>query len=79
MIIRELKVVGQELSLGKRDKSGWQHKGYGKELLREAERFCSEEFDKEYLFVLSGVGVKEYYRKMGFSDLGVYLVKQLQG
>ena len=79
MIIRELKVVGQELSLGKRDKKGWQHKGYGKELVLEAERLCSEEFDKEYLSVLSGVGVKEYYRKIGFQDLGVYLVKHLQG
>jgi elongator complex protein 3 len=79
MIIRELKVVGQELSLGKRDKNGWQHKGYGKELLQEAERLCSEEFDKRYLYVLSGTGVKEYYRKAGFQDVGVYLVKHLRG
>ncbi|UCH72524.1 MAG: tRNA uridine(34) 5-carboxymethylaminomethyl modification radical SAM/GNAT enzyme Elp3 [Thermoplasmatales archaeon] len=43
MIIRELKVLGQELSLGKRNKKTWQHKGYGKELLDEAERICLEE------------------------------------
>jgi elongator complex protein 3 len=77
MIIRELKVVGRELSLGDRTKEGLQHRGYGKELLDEAERICFEEFDKKYLFVLSGVGVKPYYRKLGFQDKNVYLFKKL--
>ena len=79
MIIRELKIVGQELSLGKRSKKSLQHKGYGKELIDEAERICQEEFDKNNLFVLSGVGVKEYYRKLGFKDQGVYLKKKISG
>ena len=46
-------------------------------LIDEAERICSEEFDKKLLFVLSGIGVKEYYRKLGFIDDGVYLSKIL--
>jgi elongator complex protein 3 len=79
MIISELKVVGRELSLGKRSKTGMQHKGFGKELIDEAERICLEEYDKKNLFVLSGVGVKEYYRKLGFKDNGVYLSKKLSG
>ncbi len=78
MIIRELKVLGRELSIGKRTNEALQHRGYGKELVEEAERVCSEEFDKKRLFVLSGVGVKEYYRKLGFSDDGVYLNKPLK-
>ena len=78
MIIRELKVLGRELSIGKKVKKVWQHKGFGKELVDEAECICLEEFDKKHLFVLSGVGVKEYYRKHGFIDDGVYLCKQLQ-
>jgi elongator complex protein 3 len=77
MIIRELKVVGQELSLGEKSKKSLQHKGYGKELLEEAEKICIEEFDKKHLFVLSGVGVKQYYRKLGFKDEGFYLLKTL--
>jgi len=77
MIIRELKVVGRELSLGKRTKEALQHRGYGKDLMNEAERICKEEFDKKHLFVLSGVGVKEYYRKLGFKDNGVYLSKTI--
>jgi elongator complex protein 3 len=75
MIIRELKVVGRELSLGERNKEALQHRGFGKELMKEAERICKEKFDKKHIFVLSGVGVKEYYRKLGFKNNGVYLSK----
>lgn len=77
MIIRELKVLGRELSLGMRTNKDLQHKGFGKELIAEAERVCSKEFDKKQLFVLSGVGVKEYYRNLGFKDNGVYLSKTI--
>lgn len=77
MIIRELKILGREASLGERSPEAFQHRGYGKRLLNEAERICSEQYDKKRLFVLSGVGVKPYYRKLGFSDDGVYLAKPL--
>ena len=53
MIIRELKILGRELMLGERSPTGFQHQGYGKELLQEAERICLEDFDKKLLFVLS--------------------------
>ena len=76
MIIRELKVVGREIPIGMIG-DGWQHKGFGKILIREAERICTEDFDKKYLFVLSGIGVKQYYRTLGFKDEGVYLMKTL--
>jgi elongator complex protein 3 len=77
MIIRELKVLGRELSIGKKTKDAIQHRGFGKELINEAERICMEDFDKSNLFVLSGIGVKEYYRKNGFKDDGLYLSKKL--
>ena len=77
MIIRELKILGRELAFGQRTKKGVQHKGYGKELINEAERICCEEFDKKYLFVLSGIGVKEYYKKLGFRNNAVYMYKPL--
>jgi elongator complex protein 3 len=79
MIIRELKVLGREASLGEHSSEAYQHRGYGKQLLREAERICTEQFGKKRLFVLSGVGVKPYYRKLGFSNDGVYLSKIVQG
>jgi len=77
MIIRELKVLGRELSIGERTKNGLQHRGFGKELVDEAIRICTEDFDKKHLFVLSGVGVKEYYRNIGFKNDGVYLSKTI--
>ena len=76
MVIREVKVLGRELSIGKKTGSSWQHKGYGRDLIEEAERICVEEYDKKHLFVLSGVGVKEYYRRLGYSDNGEYLEKK---
>ncbi len=75
MIIRELKVLGRETSLGKRTSEAYQHRGFGKKLLSEAERICFEQFGKKRLYVLSGVGVKPYYRKLGFTDDGTYLSK----
>jgi elongator complex protein 3 len=78
MIIRELKVLGRETPLGERASGAFQHRGYGKTLLGEAERICAEEFGKKRLFVLSGIGVKPYYRKLGFSDKGMYLSKIVQ-
>lgn len=78
MIIRELKILGQEVGIGKIESVGLQHQGFGKQLVKEAQRICSEEFDKQHLFVLSGVGVKEYYRKyLDFSDRGCYLYKKV--
>jgi elongator complex protein 3 len=77
MVIRELRILGREAPLGERTAEAFQHRGYGKQLLHEAERICREEFDKKYLFVLSGVGVKPYYRNLGFSDEGVYLKKKV--
>ena len=77
MIIRELKILGRELSLGERSNKGFQHRGYGRELIQEAERICMEEYEKDSLFVLSGIGVKPYYRRLNFKDNGVYLEKKL--
>lgn len=76
MVIRELKVVGREIPIG-RVGDGWQHKGFGKLLIQEAERICYNDFDKRHLFVLSGIGVKQYYRTLGFKDNGLYLLKTL--
>jgi len=77
MMIRELKVVGRELAVDTYSDKGVQHKGFGKELIAEAERISKEEFDNKNLFVISGIGVKQYYRKLGFKDNGVYLSKHI--
>jgi len=78
MIIRELKILGKEIPLGENEKTAWQHQGFGKQLVLEAERISAEDYDAQSIAVLSGVGVKSYYRKyLGFKDNGVYLIKNL--
>lgn len=78
MIIRELKVLGREAPLGQRTSEAYQHRGFGKKLLTEAEQICSEQVGKNLIYVLSGVGVKPYYRKLGFTYDGIYLSKKIK-
>lgn len=64
-IVRELHVYGPETPVGARG-GWWQHVGWGRLLLREAERIALEEYDARKILVLSGVGAREYYRKLGY-------------
>lgn len=73
----ELHVFGPELPLNQRLENAAQHKGFGKALLREAERISKEEFHREATIVLSGVGAREYYRNEGYTLSGDYMVKKL--
>jgi elongator complex protein 3 len=65
-IIRELHVYGQSLKLGEEGKEAGQHTGLGRWLMKEAEKIAKKEKCKE-IKVISGVGVREYYRKLGYS------------
>jgi len=77
-VIRELKVMGTTVPIGLNpEKMQWQHRGFGMKLMEEAERISREEFDKKKLVVMSAIGTKEYYRKLGFSNDGVYVSKVL--
>ncbi len=77
-LIRELHVYGESLGLGEKAVDAkMQHKGFGEKLLAEAGRIAAEEFDAKKLLVMSGVGVKPYYRKLGYSDDGVYVSKKI--
>ncbi len=75
VIIRELHVYGPEVPLRQQDSGSAQHRGLGKALLKEAERIAQEEFRSSQLFVLSGVGAREYYRTEGYTTSGDYMVK----
>ncbi len=77
--VRELHVYGQSLNLGEKGKIS-QHKGFGKMLMKKAEEIAKEKDCKD-IKVISGVGVREYYRKLGYeldnSESGEYMVKEL--
>ncbi len=74
-VIRELKVYGAALGLGEHSESAWQHRGFGAQLVREAEAIAFEEWNVGRLLVIAGVGVKEYYRKLGYGDEGVFVAR----
>jgi len=76
-IVRELKVVGKEVPVDKRYGDAFQHMGFGKGLMEEAERISREEYGMKYLLVLSGIGAIEYYRKLGYEKYGPYVRKLL--
>lgn len=76
-IIRELHVYGTAVAVSGRDPTRFQHQGYGMLLMEEAERIAREEHGSEKLLVISGVGTRHYYRKMGYELDGPYMSKML--
>jgi elongator complex protein 3 len=77
-IVRELHVYGQALSVGGKEIEGsYQHKGYGAKLLKEAERIAKDELRIDKIAVISAVGTREYYRKLGYRQDGPYVSKVL--
>jgi len=74
--IRELHTYGQLISIGKHDKASSQHQGLGKKLLKEAEKISKKNGLNE-LAVISGIGVRDYYRGLGYRLQHTYMVKKL--
>ena len=76
-IVRELHVYGKSLKVGEKGEKEIQHSGLGKNLMKEAEKIAQEEFDAKRLLVISAVGTREYYQKLGYSLYGPYICKTL--
>ncbi len=77
-VVRELRVVGSEVPIDENAVGQQhQHKGYGKELLKEAEEIAIKRGYRK-LAVISAIGTREYYRKFGYRLEGVYMVKNLK-
>ncbi|RAP03508.1 tRNA uridine(34) 5-carboxymethylaminomethyl modification radical SAM/GNAT enzyme Elp3 [Methanosphaera stadtmanae] len=74
-LIRELHVYGQMQKIGKNDDNLWQHKGYGAQLLEKAEKIAKDEYNKNKMLIISGIGVRDYYRKFGYYKDGPYMSK----
>ena len=77
LIVREVRVVGElvpRASKPKRD-TQIQHKGYGKTLMEKAEEISTEDFDAKKLAVTSGIGVRNWFYKLGYKLDGVYVSK----
>ncbi|MFH1820610.1 MAG: tRNA uridine(34) 5-carboxymethylaminomethyl modification radical SAM/GNAT enzyme Elp3 [Candidatus Nealsonbacteria bacterium] len=77
--IREIHTYGQQLSFGQNSLNNLspQHKGLGKKMMKEAERIVKKKFKLNELIVISGVGVRGYYKKIGYHLFDAYMVKRI--
>ncbi len=74
-IIREVQTLGQLVPIGKK-KMAPQHRGLGKKLIKEAEKIAKKEFNLKKMVAISGVGVRDYFKKMGYNLSESYMVKK---
>jgi len=72
-LIRELHVYGLVTPIGK--EGNIQHVGWGKKLLEKAEEIAKQ--NKQEIIIISGVGVREYYKKFGYKLKQGYMWKSL--
>jgi elongator complex protein 3 len=76
-MIRELHVYGQVRPAGEAAETGSaQHLGIGRYLLKLAET-AAYDAGFEQMAVISGIGVRDYYRKNGYELRGSYMMKPL--
>jgi len=85
-VIRELHVYGSLTPIGETSETlsapladnnrSWQHRGYGRELIQKAEEIAADG-GYEKISIISGIGVREYYRKYGYEFDGIYMTKKL--
>ncbi|KAG0637697.1 hypothetical protein HOY80DRAFT_238066 [Tuber brumale] len=76
-LVRELHVYGSAVPVHSRNPKKYQHQGYGTLLMEEAERVAREEHGSKKISVISGVGVRKYYAKLGYHLDGPYMSKML--
>ena len=77
-LIRELHVYSSLTPVKDQENKGFgiQHKGFGKRLLKHAERIACANLYRD-IAVISGVGVRDYYRKRGYVLDSTYMVKTI--
>ena len=76
--IRELHVYGEMTPINEPPSARWQHSGYGEQLLSRCEDLA-EQAGHRTISVTSGVGARDYYRRLGYRCEGVYMSKPLRG
>jgi len=77
-IVRELKVVGEIVPISEKPLYYQiQHRGFGKNLMNEAEKIAKNESNAYKISVIAGIGAREYFYKLGYQKDGCYVSKIL--
>ena len=75
-LIRELHVYSNLNDVGNRLENSMQHRGYGKMLVSKAEEIAKA-FSFTKVAIISGTGVRNYYRKLGYELQETYMIKNI--
>ena len=76
-LIRELHVYSNVSIVGTNEQNSFQHRGFGKNLVLEAEKIAK--INNIYkIAIISGTGVRNYYRTLGYELENTYMTKTLQ-
>ena len=75
-LIRELHVYGNVEKVDERTQKAVQHLGFGKKLLEAAETIAWNN-NYDMIAIISAVGTRNYYRKMGYYLENTYMIKKL--
>lgn len=75
-IIRELQTFGPQIPISIQQ-AGAQHKGMGKKLIKEAEKIVKKEFKFKKIAIISGIGARQYYRKLNYRLNNTYMIKKI--
>lgn len=76
-IIREIHTFGRVVPLEQKQTKRSQHQGLGKKLMSEAEKLARKN-GYQKIAVISSIGTRNYYRKIGYNLDGLYMVKSLK-
>jgi elongator complex protein 3 len=79
VFVREVHTYGQLQALGQDSvlANSPQHKGLGRKLIEKAEKIAKKEFKAKKISVISGIGVRGYYKKLGYNIEDTYMVKKI--
>lgn len=75
-LLRELHTYGVQVPISERDELASQHMGFGKRLVAKAEEISREHGYKK-IAVIAGVGIRPYYKKLGYELEDTYMVKYI--
>ncbi len=75
-MLREVHTYGRLIPLNTKSEPGIQHEGFGTKLTKLAEKIAMEHGFQQ-MAVISGVGVRGFYRKNGYRLKGTYMTKKI--
>ena len=75
-LIRELHVYSTLSNVGTNDIYSLQHKGFGTKLIEKAEEIA-QSFDFKKIAIIAGTGVRNYYKKFGYTLQDTFMIKTM--